>query len=128
MASLVTVAIFMDQTEAMVARSLLEHEGIGCVLMGEHQVMAQPYLLVGMQGLRLQVLTPDIVQARLLLKIAAPAPGTVICPNCSSDRTHRKASLLHAVFRFLAGAPVRKTSNKWQCANCSSVWADEEID
>ena len=128
MASLVTVATFMDQTEAMVARSLLEHEGIECVLMGEHQIMAQPYLLTGLQGLRLQVLTPDVVQARMLLKVAAPAPGAVTCPVCSSDRTHRKASLFHAIFGFFAGAPVRKMSNKWQCANCSWVWEHEEID
>jgi hypothetical protein len=128
MASLVTVATFLDQTEALVARSLLEHEGIECVLMGEHQVMAQPYLLTGLQGLQLQVLTPDVVMARQLLKVPEPAPGTIICPTCGSDRTHRKASLFHAIFGFFAGAPVRKTSEKWQCANCTSNWSPSSTD
>jgi len=126
MSNLVTIATYMDQTEALVARSLLESHEIDCVLMGENQVMAQPYLLTGLQGLRLQVFLSDSARARELLDIPFNAESDHACPSCGSGRVHRKASLLHAILGFFMGAPVRKTSDKWQCANCKFVWAEED--
>jgi predicted RNA-binding Zn-ribbon protein involved in translation (DUF1610 family) len=126
MASLVTIATYMDQTEALVARSLLESDEIDCLLLGENQVMAQPYLLTGLQGLRLQVFSPDAPRARELLDIPFNAASDHACPSCGSDRVHRKASLLHALLGFFIAVPVRKTSDKWQCANCRFVWVEEE--
>ena len=41
MSDLVTIAAYTDQTEAMVARSVLEAAGIDCLLKGEHQIGIQ---------------------------------------------------------------------------------------
>lgn len=67
MADFVTIAVFGDQTEAMVARSVLEAAGIECLLKGEHQIGVQPFLMTGKQGMQLQVFSEDEETAKTVL-------------------------------------------------------------
>jgi hypothetical protein len=67
MSDFVTVAVFGDQTEAMVARSVLEAAGIDCLLKGEHQIGVQPFLMTGKQGMQLQVFSEDAEAAKAIL-------------------------------------------------------------
>ena len=67
MPDFVTIAVFGDQTEAMVARSVLEAAGIDCLLKGEHQIGVQPFLMTGKQGMQLQVFSEDEEAAKAIL-------------------------------------------------------------
>ena len=67
MADFVTIAMFGDQTEAMVARSVLEAAGIDCLIKGEHQLGIQPFLLNSKQGMQLQVFSEDADRATAIL-------------------------------------------------------------
>ena len=74
MSDLVTIAAYTDQTEAMVARSVLEAAGIDCLLKGEHQIGIQPFLLTGKHGMQLQVFEEDVYRARSVLEDALSEP------------------------------------------------------
>ena len=127
MADIVIVATFADQTEAIVARSLLEHEGIECLLLGENELMAQPYLLSGSSALRLQVYAKDERLARELLNVtdepsdlAGPMPA---CPSCGSISSRPTGGLLQGLLSLFGAS---STSLKMRCNRCSHTWQAKE--
>ena len=70
MAELVTVARFIDRAEAMIARSLLQSEGLSVVMPEENVLSTLPHLILGVGGYRLMVRAQNAELARVLLRDA----------------------------------------------------------
>lgn len=74
MTDLVVVAQFQNHAEALIARSLLESEGL-LAFVAEHEALsALPHLIFGQGGYRLQVPVDDLETARAILRDAKLAP------------------------------------------------------
>lgn len=75
MPDLVVAAIFLDRAEALIARGLLESEGLLAVVPEFDQLGAMPYLVHAEGGYRVLVRDADEVQAKAILsEIAKAAP------------------------------------------------------
>ncbi len=68
MDKLVTVAVFNYAGEVMVPRTLLESEGIHCLVQGDMSVASFHYLPGSKSGIRLKVMEEDAPRAREILK------------------------------------------------------------
>jgi len=138
---LVTVARYRDLTEAMVARSALELEGIRCFLLDENFVRLDWGYSNFIGGMRLQVAKQDETSALDLLNQKPPerieVPGQAafvqpICPRCGSDDivAYDSGLKLAAASALTVGIPTRLTSRTsdretWHCMNCGCNWADD---
>ena len=71
-AELVTVARYRDMPEAVVARTVLEEEGIECLLRDENTVRTDWLLSNAIGGMRLQVAAKDEARTRELLSQPTP--------------------------------------------------------
>ncbi len=71
MADLVTIATYVQRAEAMVARSLLESEGMRALVPEEHVMSTMPHLVHAGGGYRLMVRDRDAERAKELLRHAA---------------------------------------------------------
>lgn len=68
MGKLVTVAIFNYAGEVFVPQTLLESEGIYCLVQGDMSVASFKYLPGSKSGIRLKVMEEDASRAREILK------------------------------------------------------------
>lgn len=73
MADLVTIARFFDRSEAIIARSLLEAEGLYPLIPEAHTLSVLPHLIQSEGGFRLQVRAEDAERARSILEEARRA-------------------------------------------------------
>jgi hypothetical protein len=135
MAKLITVKTFLDQPEAYVARSLLEHHGITAFLFDQNFVAVSWLSMFAVSGLRLMVVEDEAVQARAILAEAvAPAPAGAeaatptdaaapSCPKCGSADTTRVYSVIAAIAGFfIATVPFLLRTAKWRCRQCGHRW------
>lgn len=70
MADLVIVAQYIDRSEAMVARALLDSEGIKALLPEDNVMSTMPQLIHAGGGYRLMVRAEDAVRATRVLEEA----------------------------------------------------------
>jgi hypothetical protein len=98
MASLVTVHVFFDQSEALVAKSLLESQDLYAVLPDWHHVTNAWHLTVALQGIRLCTLDIHAEEARALL-------GNISEPKVDNESRRIGDMLLAAVAMLIAGIP-----------------------
>ena len=68
MEKLVTIAVFNYAGEVFVPQTLLESEGIQCLVQGDMSVASFHYLPGSKSGIRLKVLEEDAARAREILK------------------------------------------------------------
>jgi len=132
----VTVATFVEPTEAHLARTRLEAEGIPCALANEFLARVLPANAVG--GVRLMVAPADKQRARDILRprpqlvvVAEPgaepaSDGERICSRCRSydvyffEHDGGYSALIDLFFGFLR--PWR--SHKWICKQCGYEWKE----
>lgn len=137
--SLVTVRRYRDLSEAIVARSLLEAEGIEAWIQDENLVRLDWAYSNLVGGIRLQVDAQDEQVAREVL--ARPVPPTIAfeegaefeqpkCPRCGSLEvtflgSDRRAALASVT---LLSVPLPLGRESWQCETCGAHWeeTDEE--
>ncbi|MGE0830653.1 MAG: hypothetical protein AB7O04_15055 [Hyphomonadaceae bacterium] len=74
MTDLVVIAQFQDRAEALIARALLESEGLMAFVPESEALGALPNLLFGEGGYRVQVRTEDRVAALEILRDAQLHP------------------------------------------------------
>lgn len=130
---LVTVARYRDMPEAVVARTVLEDEGIECLLRDENTVRTDWLLSNAIGGMRLQVAAKDEARARELLTEPTPEQFPTdsgedfvqpVCPKCGSldviandpDRKVMAASMLSRACRFRIAGRARRSG-----AACSAT-------
>lgn len=69
-----TVSTYMENTQAQVAKSYLESQGITCHLLEDHASSLMPYAVPIMGGIHLQVMKSDIADARKVLNSLGDTP------------------------------------------------------
>ena len=116
---LVIVAEYRDLTEGLVARAVLEQEGIRCFLSDANTVS-----LSNVVAARLQVAPEDEAAAHEVLshlEIGSEEEFVQpVCPKCGSmdvianDRERK----------LLPGS--QETEAEWRCMECDSRWVDED--
>lgn len=70
MADLVTIATFVDRSELLIARSLLESEGLKVLAPDEHVLATLPHIIHAQPGYRLMVRVEDSRRAQQILQEA----------------------------------------------------------
>jgi hypothetical protein len=134
---LVTIRQYRDLSEAIVARSMLESNGIEVYLKDENLVRLDWQVSNFIGGIRLQVDSDDAVSAADLLD--QPVPPTIElgegdefiqprCPACGSaeitfDGASRTAALPSLL---LLAVPLPTGGETWSCSNCGARWEDTE--
>jgi len=134
--ALVNVEKFRDLTAAMIARSLLESDGIQCFLQDENFVRMDWGYSQFIGWIRLQVAPADLERGRELL--AAPIPEELDvadgeepepqprCPQCGSlDVSHPGIRKGWSYFLLWLGFPVPVPSDRWHCESCRVEWIDD---
>lgn len=81
--SLITVKSYQNLTEAHIARSLLQSEGIPCYLADEYLANLVPHYNYLLNGIKLQTHTIDA--ARALEIIEQSETRGLECPHCESN-------------------------------------------
>ncbi len=134
---LVTIRQYRDLSEAIVARSMLESNGIEVYLKDENLVRLDWQVSNFIGGIRLQVDSDDAVTAVDLL--SQPVPPTIEmgegdefiqprCPACgSAEITFEGASRAAALpSLLLLAVPLPTGGETWSCSACGARWEDIE--
>ena len=129
MASLVTVAIYYEPSEAFIAKSLLEQHGFTVFLHDRFYTQLNWGHIVALGGLRLAVPEPEAEDAAHLLSLATPVPPAEAdaidcCPDCGSDNVFRIAHWLSLLIAFGIGvaAIFLAPSKRRRCRECGHRW------
>lgn len=124
---LVTVEVFYDLSEAVVARSMLQGYGVTAFLFDYHLVSVSWIRLHAVQGLRLCVPGEEreAVQALLATKDEAMLGGAVAhCPTCGSGNIFRAYSWIATAFSFVVIFPVLIHTKRRRCRRCGHRWRE----
>jgi hypothetical protein len=136
---MVTVGTYRDLPEAVVARAMLEAEGISCFLANENTVRMDWFWSNLLGGMRLQVGVED--QARAAELLAQPIPSSFemgegekytqpVCPVCSSlDISAEDGDRKVLAASMLIGLPLphrKPPESRWRCQTCGTHWEDSE--
>ncbi len=132
---LVTIRRYRDLSEAIVARSMLEANGIGVYLKDENLARLDWPVSNGLGGIRLQVEAGE--QATSMELLDQPVPPTIElgegdeflqprCPACgSAEITFEGASRTAALpSLLLLAVPLPTGSETWTCNACGARWDD----
>lgn len=123
MSELVTIAVYHDPAQAVLARAALEGSGMYCFLYGEH--LAATRSLYGLtQGVEVRVRAEDAEAAVELLGLDCRTPELPpCCPQCGGEPEEITGKRLLVVLLLLCalvpGFTVRK---KYRCRSCGFVW------
>jgi hypothetical protein len=134
---LVTLWRYRDLPEALVAKSKLDSDAVGCALADTEIVRLNWYLSNAVGGVRLQVSDEDVEHAMALLSEEIPAgfsaeetgeayqqPG---CPKCHSRdvRFEHMYKGIALVFLWLLALPIWIPKGLWHCEDCSHEWKSD---
>ena len=129
MASLATVAIYYEPSEAIIAKSLLEQHGFTVFVHDSYYTQVSWGHIVALGGLRLTVPKPEAEDAAHLLSLAIPVPPAEAdaidcCPVCASDDVCRYAHWLNLLVAFCTsvGANFVVWSKRCRCRDCGHRW------
>jgi len=134
--ALITIKRYRDLSEAIVARSVLESNGIPAYLCDENFVRLVWHISGSLGGIRLQVESEDELEAFEVLD--SPIPEVIHyggqtpaytqprCPQCGSTEisfqgSSRKAALISL---YAVGLPLPPGPESWHCANCQNQWQE----
>ncbi len=136
---LVIVQRFRDLPEALVAKGLLDSEGIGCFLVDEHLVRIDWFWSNLIGGVKLCVREADEDAAlEALAQAFSPrweAEGIGIfeqpsCPKCHSLDVNYEAMNkgIGLASAWVIGVPIPLRRERWKCNACGHSWRAEEVD
>ena len=134
---LVTVARFIEPSEAHVVRALLDSAGLGSSTASEHHVTADYQISLALGGVRIQVPLENREEAEALvasysrgelqrdLELELGIDAQDLCPQCSSReiawRIPKATAFALLVFMlFLFSFPVRPSLGV--CTSCGHKW------
>ncbi|MEZ5920683.1 MAG: hypothetical protein R3C60_04940 [Parvularculaceae bacterium] len=130
MSDLICVGRFLDPTEALVAKSALEAQGIS-VVFGEHHVNnMMPHLNVATFGSSLHVPEEQAYEARRILGAARdrqaaisnePIGADVSCPKCGGMNFKRQRHQLWTLAAIGAFMPFIPYGNSAECLSCGEI-------
>tara|TARA_B100000315_G_C14539523_1_gene570154 strand:+ start:116 stop:532 length:417 start_codon:yes stop_codon:yes gene_type:complete len=125
MSRLVMVRAFLSNTEAHVAKGVLDQNGF-CTFLFDYRTVEMAFqYCFAVKGLRLMVPEPELAAARSLL---AESAQTVLdgdyesCVECGTDDVFRYASWIHGVIGVLMGLALILPSRRRYCQSCGARW------
>src|SRR5271154_4359043 len=136
--ALITIKLSRDLPEAIVARSVLESNGIPAYLCDENLARLVWHISGSLGGIRLQVESDDELEAFEVLD--SPIPEVIPyggqtpaytqphCPQCGSTEitfqgSSRKAALISL---YAVGLPLPPGPETWLCNNCQYQWEEPD--
>jgi hypothetical protein len=135
-ANLVTIRIFRDLPDALLAKTILDSADIECFLYDEN-IIRLDWLwsnLVG--GIKLRVRTDDAGPALELLGVGVPEQFAVDgfgdykqprCPQCGSlDLSFGENGKRLGYLTVALGVPLPVKRGGWKCHSCGCSWHDSE--
>ena len=125
---------YRDLPEAVVAKSILDSEGIECVLSDENLVRMDWFWSGLLGGVKLWVRQEDVGQAKELIDQSPPERFEVEgvgeftqprCPRCqSADVSFRELRKRIAFLSAYFGLPIPLKRRGWKCHSCGHSWQD----
>lgn len=133
--SLVTVALFRDLSEAVLARGMLQSAGIECFLADENLIRLDWFYSNAIGGMRLQVREEDAEAAEQILNVSAPQDFIFDdqqdsfeqprCPKCGSlDIRFEGVDQATSYTSAWIGFPIPFRRDTWRCTVCEHEWKD----
>lgn len=126
---MVTVALFYDVHEAVIAKSYLEENGIPAFVPDLNQAYTNWMVIPAMGGIRLQVDEADKWAAENLLKLDGEPDDQDVtdkCPNCGSPDIVCKRSLLGLIAgSFFLNLPLPFRTGTRHCRRCKHEWREQ---
>ncbi len=123
---------FRDLPEAMLAKGVLESDGIECFLNDQNIVWVDWFLSNAVGGVKLCVRQEDVKTANNLLNEArtesfdeggAEEYLQPRCPNCQSTEVSlEELNKPLAYGSLLLGFPIPIKRRGWKCHSCGHVW------
>ncbi len=111
-----TVAKFINQPEAQVAKGFLTSHGIDAIIGNEKSLSAMPHLTMGMNSFQLMVAEHDVAHARRLLdeveREHAASKEEKVEPRWTKKETFLALALLAAAFAIIFGYNLPSEVNR----------------
>jgi Putative prokaryotic signal transducing protein len=133
---LVTVREFRDLPEALLAKSVLDSEGIESYLFDENMIRLDWFLSYALGGIKLRVKEEDAKEARELLEQGPPERFEAgeageyeqpKCPRCGSLKVDFGEKGKHLAYATVAvGVPLPVGRHGWRCRECGHEWEDAQ--
>jgi hypothetical protein len=125
---------YRDLPEAVTVKSILDSEGIDCVLSDENLVRMDWFWSGLLGGIKLWVRRQDVEQAQNLIDQDSPDRFEVEgvgeftqprCPQCQSiDISFRELNKRVAFITAYFGLPIPLKRRGWKCHSCKYSWQD----
>jgi Putative prokaryotic signal transducing protein len=125
---------YRDLPDAVVAKSILDSEGIDCVLSDENLVRMDWFWSGLLGGVKLWVRQQDLAQAQDLISQRTPdafqveGVGEYVqprCPRCqSADVSFKGLNRPVAFITTFFGLPIPLKRRGWKCRSCGYSWPD----
>lgn len=123
---LVTVASFSHPSEAELAKSKLESEGIESFVADAHTVQMNWLYSNALGGVKVQVWEADAAKAQEILGTTVPPDepeDSAVCPNCGATTTQfEKLSRPMVFLSLLLAFPFPIFKRKWRCEKCGHTF------
>jgi hypothetical protein len=131
----VTVRIFRDLPEALLAKGSLESAGMQAYLIDENMIRLNWFRSNFFGGIKLKVHVEDAEAASQILN--QPIPETIDieglgtfeqpkCPQCQSlDISHEELNKILSYGAAYAGVPVPVYKKGWTCHACGNRWEEQ---
>ena len=130
----VMVRRYRDLPEAVIVKSILDAEGIDCVLSDENLVRMDWFWSNLLGGVKLWVRQQDLENAKELIDQNPPEHFDVEgvgafsqphCPQCQSiDISFRELNKRVAFITAYVGLPIPLKRRGWKCHACGHFWQD----
>ena len=134
---LVTIRRYRDLTEAQIAQSLLESEGIQSWIQNENLVRVDWMYSNAVGGIRLQIAQED--ESRAQETLDGQTPPTIVfdeksefvqptCPTCGSRDISSLGSVLYPIFASatIEPVPLPADGDSWHCNTCDATWQETD--
>ena len=121
---MITIATYSTSTDAYLARSLLESDGLRAAVLDEHLIGAYPLLSAGLGGIKLVVPPEQAERAgELLARVRVQTP-VERCPECGADDVEVDSSGRRLAFltTLLLMVPIGRARPLHTCADCGHEW------
>ncbi len=121
----IKIASYSYSSEAYIAKTKLESEGIDVFLFNENSINSDPLLSQAIGGVVLGVSSQDVMKAKNILERISKYSlndfgNHIVCPNCNKEKVimiTKVKPMMFLVSLFFSILPF-KQKTKYYCENC----------
>ncbi|MEM6851104.1 MAG: hypothetical protein AAF527_05225 [Pseudomonadota bacterium] len=125
----------LDLEEAVVLRSVLDANGLWCVVLGEYHTLMDFDYRLALGGFPILVQAGDLATAEAAITPPAGAPRDGLgytCPACGRDAFRRERNLLwyalNCVITLGAIVPYAPYTDRLRCTSCGLISTEADLD